>query len=143
RDAVAALLTARARAVPPADPYLRSEQALLIGHAHHPAPKARGGGPAAAWLPYAPEAHARFPLTLLGLRADAVVEEGDTGALDALGEAPPGYRLLPAHPWQLALVADALAPAFADGRLIRLGESAAPAWPTAAIRTVHVPEADL
>ncbi|MEU4657697.1 IucA/IucC family protein [Streptomyces sp. NPDC023723] len=143
RDAVAALLTARARAVPPADPYLRSEQALLTGHTHHPAPKARGGGPAAAWLPYAPEAHARFPLTLLGLRADTVVEEGDTSALDTLGEAPPGYRLLPAHPWQLALTADALAPAFADGRLIRLGESAAPVWPTAAIRTLYAPEHDL
>ncbi|GAA4813980.1 IucA/IucC family protein [Streptomyces ziwulingensis] len=143
RDTVAALLAARASATPPEDPYLRSEQALITGHPHHPAPKARGGGPAAAWLPYAPEAHARFPLTLLGLRADTVVEEGDTSALDALGEAPPGYRLLPAHPWQLALLGDALAPAFADGRLLRLGESAFPAWPTAAIRTVYAPERDL
>ncbi|WP_190011243.1 IucA/IucC family protein [Streptomyces griseoviridis] len=143
RDAVAALLTARAVADPPADPYLRSEQALLTGHTHHPAPKARGGGPAAAWLPYAPEAHARFPLTLLGVRADLVVEEGDTSALDALGDAPPGYRLLPAHPWQLALTADALAPAFADGRLIRLGETPAPVWPTAAIRTLYAPGPDL
>src|SRR5690606_2568309 len=81
RDAVAALLDARARAAPPDDAYLRSEQSLLTGHTHHPAPKARGGGPAAAWLPYAPEAYARFPLTLLGVRADTVVEEGDTAAL--------------------------------------------------------------
>nr|WP_320777688.1 IucA/IucC family protein [Streptomyces sp. CRN 30] len=143
RDALAALLTARAAAVPPEDPYLRSEQALLTGHTHHPAPKARGGGPAATWLPYAPEAHARFPLALLGVRADTVVEEGVTSALDAFGTAPPGYRLLPAHPWQLALVADALAPAFADGRLVRLGETAAPVHPTAAIRTVHAPERDV
>ncbi|MFE6619162.1 IucA/IucC family protein [Streptomyces sp. NPDC057740] len=141
RDAVAALLTARARATPPQDPYLRSEQCLLTGHPYHPAPKARGGGPVAAWLPYAPEAHARFPLTLLGLREDAVVEEGDTTALDALGAAPPGYRLLPAHPWQLGLVD--LAPAFADGRLIRLGTTAFDAWPTAAIRTLYAPERDL
>ncbi|OUD00789.1 IucA/IucC family protein, partial [Streptomyces swartbergensis] len=84
RDAVAALLAARARATPPDDPYLRSEQCLLTGHTHHPAPKARGGGPAAGWLPYAPEAYARFPLALLGLREDTVVEEGDTSALDAL-----------------------------------------------------------
>ncbi len=141
RDAVAALLTARARATPPDDPYLRSEQCLLTGHPYHPAPKARGGGPVAAWLPYAPEAHARFPLTLLGLREDAVVEEGDTAALDALGAAPPGYRLLPAHPWQLDLVD--LAPAFADGRLIRLGTTGFDAWPTAAIRTLYAPERDL
>ncbi|MFF5476663.1 IucA/IucC family protein [Streptomyces sp. NPDC012935] len=140
RDTVAALLTARARATPPEDPYLRSEQCLLTGHPYHPAPKARGGGPVAAWLPYAPEAHARFPLTLLGLREDTVVEEGDTSALDAFGEAPPGYRLLPAHPWQLDLVGRELADAFADGRLVRLGTTGFDAWPTAAIRTLYVPE---
>ncbi|MFD7132223.1 IucA/IucC family protein [Streptomyces sp. NPDC059894] len=143
RDAVAALLTARARAVPPADPYLRSEQSLVTGHPHHPAPKARGGGPAADWLPYAPEAHARFPLALLGLREDQVVEEGDTSALDALGEAPAGYRLLPAHPWQLDLAAPALAPAFADGRLVRLGATGPETWPTAAVRTLYAPGQDL
>ncbi|MEV5433102.1 IucA/IucC family protein [Streptomyces sp. NPDC052701] len=143
RDAVAALLTARARATPPGSPYLRSEQSLLTGHPHHPAPKARGGGPAAGWLPYAPEAHARFPLTLLGLREDTVVEEGDTRALDALGTAPPGYRLLPAHPWQLDLAGRELAPAFADGRLVRLGTTSFDAWPTAAVRTLYAPGHDL
>lgn len=143
RDAVAALLTARARATAPDDPYLRSEQSLLTGHPHHPAPKARGGGPVAAWLPYAPEAHARFPLTLLGLREDTVVEEGDTSALDTLGEAPPGYRLLPAHPWQLDLVGPELAAAFADGRLLRLGTTGFDAWPTAAIRTLYATGPDL
>lgn len=143
RDAVAALLTARARATPPDDPYLRSEQSLLTGHPYHPAPKARGGGPVASWLPYAPEAHARFPLTLLGVRADQVAEEGDTSALDALGTAPPGYRLLPAHPWQLDLAGRELAPAFADGRLLRLGGTAFDTWPTAAVRTVYEPRRDL
>ncbi|MGW4817696.1 IucA/IucC family protein, partial [Streptomyces sp. NPDC004227] len=124
-------------------PYIRSEQALVTGHPYHPAPKARGGGPVASWLPYAPEAHARFPLVLLGVREDAVAEEGDTSALDALGQAPPGYRLLPAHPWQLELVGRDLAGAFADGRLLRLGTTARAVWPTAAVRTVHVPDADL
>jgi len=143
RDAVAALLTARESATPPDDPYLRSEQSLITGHPYHPAPKARGGGPVAGWLPYAPEAYARFPLVLLGLREDEVVEEGDVSALDALGEAPPGYRLLPAHPWQLDLVGDGLAEAFADGRLIRLGTTATPVRPTAAIRTVYNPTDDL
>ncbi|MFE0677397.1 IucA/IucC family protein [Streptomyces sp. NPDC058867] len=141
RDAVAALLTAREHTAPPADPYLLSEQSLVTGHPHHPAPKARGGGPAAAWLPYAPEAHARFPLVLLGLREDTVVEDGDPSALDTLGEAPPGYRLLPAHPWQLDLVD--LAEPFADGRLIRLGTTGFTTWPTAAIRTVYAPGDDL
>ncbi|WP_234543787.1 IucA/IucC family protein [Streptomyces shenzhenensis] len=146
RDAVAALLTARARATAPDDPYLRSEQSLITGHPYHPAPKARGGGPVTAWLPYAPEAHARFPLVLLAVREDEVVEEGDTAALDALAApaaVPRGYRLLPAHPWQLDLVARDLAPAFADGRLLRLGETDFVTWPTAAIRTVYEPRRDL
>ncbi|MFD9093642.1 IucA/IucC family protein [Streptomyces collinus] len=143
RDTVAALLAARARATAPEDPYLRSEQSLITGHPHHPAPKARGGGPAAAWLPYAPEAHAHFPLTLLGVREDQVAEEGDTRALDALGAAPPGYRLLPAHPWQLGLLGRALDPFFADGRLVRLGTTGFDTWPTAAVRTVYEPRRDL
>lgn len=143
RDAVAALLAARARATPPAGRYLLSEQSLVTGHPHHPAPKARGGGPVTGWLPYAPEAHARFPLILLAVREDLVVEEGDTRALDALGEAPAGYRLLPAHPWQLDLTARDLAPAFADGRLLRLGTTPFEAWPTAAVRTLYAPGRDL
>ncbi|GHC52470.1 IucA/IucC family protein [Streptomyces collinus] len=143
RDAVAALLAARARAVPPGDLYQRSEQSLLTGHTHHPAPKARGGGPATGWLPYAPEAYASFPMALLGLREDTVVQEGDTTALDALGTAPPGYRLLPAHPWQLDLAAPELDAAFADGRLIRLGTTTFDTWPTAAIRTLYAPGHDL
>ncbi|MGW2270543.1 IucA/IucC family protein [Streptomyces yangpuensis] len=153
RDALVALLGARAAAEPPADPYMLSEQSLVTGHPHHPAPKARGGAPAGSWLPYAPEAHARFPLVFLGLREDQVVEEGGravTEAIDSLaglldGPRPPaGYRLLPAHPWQLDLVADrpAVREAFADGRLLRLGGTRRPVWPTASIRTVHVPGAD-
>ncbi|MET9845571.1 IucA/IucC family protein [Streptomyces ossamyceticus] len=139
RAAVAAFLAAREHATPPEDPYRRSEQSLITGHPYHPAPKARGGGPAAAWLPYAPEAYAGFPLTLLVIREDTVAEEGDTTVLDALGTAPPGYRLLPAHPWQLDLVGEELADAFADGRLLRLGHTTGEVWPTAAIRTVYVP----
>ncbi|WP_405526534.1 IucA/IucC family siderophore biosynthesis protein [Streptomyces avidinii] len=151
RDAIAALLAARAAAEPPADPYLRSEQSLVMGHPHHPAPKARGGAPAGSWLPYAPEAYARFPLVLLGLREDQVVEEGGPAASDAIDSladtldgprAPAGYRLLPAHPWQLDLVGDrpAVREAFADGRLLRLGESRRPVWPTASIRTLYAPD---
>ncbi|MFJ5549487.1 IucA/IucC family protein [Streptomyces sp. NPDC093225] len=140
-EAVAAILAARARTEAPADAWLRSEQALVTGHPFHPAPKARGGGPADGWLRYAPEAHARFPLVLLGVREDALVEEGDTSALDALGRAPAGYRVLPAHPWQLALTAHLpeLRAAFDDGRLVRLGETPWPVHPTASVRTVHLP----
>ncbi|MFD3696172.1 IucA/IucC family protein [Streptomyces sp. NPDC058646] len=151
RATVAALLAARAQAAPPRDPYLLSEQSLVMGHPHHPAPKARGGAPAASWLPYAPEAYARFPLVFLALREDQVAEEGGPSAataIDSLADAldgprpPAGYRLLPAHPWQLELVGArrAVREAFADGRLLRLGGSRLPAWPTASIRTLYVPD---
>ncbi|MCX4782218.1 IucA/IucC family protein [Streptomyces sp. NBC_01264] len=150
RGTVAALLAARAVTPPPADPYVRSEQSLVMGHPHHPAPKARGGGPANGWLPYAPEAYGRFPLAFLGVREDQVVEEGGpaaAGAIDSLAEAlggprpPAGYRLLPAHPWQLDLVAGspAVREALADGRLLSLGTGRVPVWPTASIRTLYVP----
>ncbi|WFB08911.1 IucA/IucC family siderophore biosynthesis protein [Streptomyces sp. LX-29] len=142
RDVMAALLAARDSATPPEDPYLRSEQALLAGHRYHPAPKARGAGSPDGWLPYAPEAYARFPLELLGVREDLVAGDGDASALDVLGAAPPdGYRLLPAHPWQLALLG--ALPAFRDGRLLRLGRTAGLAVPTSSLRTVYLPDADL
>ncbi|MFI6325139.1 IucA/IucC family protein [Nonomuraea sp. NPDC050556] len=135
RDALAAILAARAGTKPPADPWLESEQSLVFGHPFHPAPKARGGS---GWLRYAPEAHAEFPLRLLGVRRDAVAGEGDSSALDLLGAAPSGYVLLPAHPWQL----DLLAPAF-DDRLIDLGDSAVGVVPTSSVRTVYAPDAEV
>ncbi len=156
RDVVAALLAARAAASardekPVDDLYLRSEQALLAGHRYHPAPKTRGGGVPESWLPYAAEAGARYPLTLLGVREDLLGGEGTTSAVDALwgDAAPSGYRVLPAHPWQLALLRShpTLAPdtltAFADGRLRVLGRTEELAFATSSLRTVYLPDADL
>ncbi|GII57026.1 iron transporter [Planotetraspora thailandica] len=135
RDAVAALLTARARATPPRDPWLASEHALVSGHPFHPSPKAHTGP---ALTLHAPEAHARFPLRLLAVRADLVSTHGDATALDALGAAPPGYTLLPAHPWQADLLAAELREPLADGRLIDLGYTH-PVTPTSSVRTVYEP----
>jgi len=164
RDVAAALLRARDRdrdrvrdrvrdrdrdlaaaAEPSGDPGLRSEQALLAGHRYHPAPKTRGGGPPAHWLPYAPEAYACFPLTLLGVRADLLTGDGDTAVLDRLwgDRAPAGYRVLPAHPWQLELLGEHGQSALRDGRLLRLGRTGERAWATSSLRTVYLPEPDL
>ncbi|MEV4108646.1 IucA/IucC family C-terminal-domain containing protein [Nonomuraea sp. NPDC049695] len=136
RDVMAALLAARRSATPPADLYLRSEQALVAGHRYHPAPKARGGSDPRAWLRYSPEAHASFALPLLGVPAQQLVEEGDASALDRLGPPPgDGLALLPAHPWQVELLG--------GPPLRRLGVTPAVAWPTSSIRTVYLPEPDL
>jgi siderophore synthetase component len=132
----------------PIERYLESEQSLVSGHRFHPSPKARQGEPA-QWLPYAPEARARFRPRWLAVREDLLAEEGDPSAfsrLDSLGpDVPPGYRLLPAHPWQLALLTDrpALRHAF-DKELIRdLGPAAPEVVPTSSVRTAYVPAADV
>ncbi|TMR98771.1 IucA/IucC family siderophore biosynthesis protein [Nonomuraea basaltis] len=139
RDVTATLLAARRTAAPPADPYLRSEQALVAGHRYHPAPKARGGAGPEEWLRYSPEAHASFALPLLGVPAGILVEEGDTGALDGLGPPPgDGLALLPAHPWQVELLGG-----LRDGPLRHLGETTVAAAPTSSIRTVYLPGPDL
>ena len=155
RDVTAAILRARGpRRPPPArsrvapdgaavDAYLRSEQSLVAGHRYHPAPKSRGGDPPARWLPYAPEAYASFPLTLLGVSEDLLADVGDTAALDRLwaDRAPAGYRVLPAHPWQLEVLGDR--PELRDGRLLRLGPTTERAWATSSLRTVYLPGPDL
>jgi hypothetical protein len=58
---------------------------------------------------------------------------------------PDGYRLLPAHPWQLTLLRDRLRDlsALRDGRLRLLGTSDRPIWPTSSVRTVCDPAADV
>jgi siderophore synthetase component len=124
--------------------YLASEQALVAGHRFHPAPKARLDRD---WLRYAPEAGARFPLHFLGVRDEALADQGDTSALDRLGgpAAPPGYRLLPAHPWQLRLLDEQglLAAARKDGLLVHLGPGSRDVVPTSSVRTVYDPAADV
>ncbi|MFD9503332.1 IucA/IucC family protein [Streptomyces sp. NPDC060035] len=129
----------------PGDPlaaYLASEQSLLLGHRFHPTPKAHGADPD-VWAAYAPEEGARFPLRLLAVRerflAEETAEPGGAAALDRAGEAPPGYRLLPAHPWQYRLLGDhpALLAALARRDVLDLGPAGAPVTPTASVRTVH------
>ncbi|WP_338674936.1 IucA/IucC family protein [Streptomyces sp. SCSIO 30461] len=122
--------------------YLTSEQSLALGHRFHPTPKARGGDPA-VWAAYAPEAAASFPLRLLAVREELTVE--DTAAdrplhvLDRLGTAPDGYRLLPAHPWQYALLRQhpALRAAVERADVLDLGPGRTPFTATASVRTVY------
>jgi len=123
--------------------FLASEQSLVAGHRFHPAPKARQHD----WLRYAPEAGARFPLRFLGVRADVLAGSGDTSALDRLGGPlpPEGYRLLPAHPWQYQLLAQApwFGAAMRAGLLADLGTGSREVVPTSSVRTVYDPAADV
>lgn len=125
-----------------ADAYLDSEQSLLFGHRFHPTPKARTGT-AADWHRYAPENRARFPLHHLAVRRACVREEAATdGALAPLDRqrpVPEGYRLLPAHPWQYAMLRGhpALRAALARGDVLDLGPGGDGFAPTASVRTLY------
>lgn len=144
-DALAALLAARSRTEEGTDAFVESEQSLVFGHRFHPTPKARQGAPG-EWLDYAPEARARFRPRWLAVPESLLVEEGDPGAFAALEPfaAPPGRRLLPAHPWQLRLLRDdpLLRRAFADGLVRDLGPGPSDAYPTSSVRTAYLPGSD-
>ena len=146
-EALAAVLADRpdrpARPVTePLQGYVDSEQALLAGHPRHPAPKWRSGTPD-QWRRWSPEARTAFPLHWFAVRDDAV-RDWDGHAFDELGpEVPDGHRALPAHPWQVRLLADELAAAQRRGELVDLGPGG-PAWhPTSSVRTLYQPDADL
>jgi siderophore synthetase component len=146
-DSAQADLAGQERAGDPRiDRYLASEQSLIAGHRFHPAPKAREGS-ARDWLRFAPEAGARFRLRFLAVRDSALDTDGDTTALDALGapEPPPGYRVLPVHPWQFRLLARRpwLRRARQDGTLVDLGLGPREVVPTSSVRTVYDPVADV
>ncbi|MFC9324417.1 IucA/IucC family protein [Kitasatospora sp. NPDC057015] len=131
-----------ARGAAGGDRYLESEQALLFGHRFHPAPKSRSEDPA-AWSAYAPEARAAFRLRHLAVRAELLAEESldpaATELLDAMREVPPGYRLLPAHPWQYELLREnpALRAALGRGDVLDLGRGGEAFTATASVRTLH------
>ncbi|QLE71397.1 iron transporter [Streptomyces rectiverticillatus] len=136
----AALAAPRGAAGP--DAYMDSEQSLLFGHRFHPTPKARTGAPE-DWGRYAPEARARFPLHHLAVRREHVRQEaaadGALAALDRQRPVPDGYRLLPAHPWQYAMLREhpVLRAAVARGDVLDLGPGGEPFEPTASVRTLY------
>jgi siderophore synthetase component len=136
------------------DEFLDAEQALLLGHLHHPAPKNRDGitlAEAAAW---SPELRGSFRLHWFAadpavVSQDAVTDSPalhgrDTAALFAdLAEFADdhGRVLVPAHPWQArdALHRPRVAALVEAGLLEALGERGAPWHPTSSVRTVYRP----
>ncbi|MDG4760552.1 IucA/IucC family protein [Micromonospora sp. WMMD710] len=145
RDTVARLLADRPAWDPTPtsdaaiDAYVDSEQSLVHGHPHHPAPKWRSGDPD-RWQGYAPELRTAFRLRWLAVPDDLVAGDGPFDALVAALDPPPspaGHRVLPVHPWQLSLIPPTY-PGLRD-----LGEGGVEVRPTASVRTVYAPDADL
>ncbi|MFN2494425.1 MAG: IucA/IucC family siderophore biosynthesis protein [Pseudonocardiaceae bacterium] len=140
----------------PADAFLDAEQALLLGHLHHPAPKSRDGitpADAAAW---SPELRGSFRLQWFATDPSVVSQDAvagspalrgrDTAALladlaGAPGSLAAGRVLVPAHPWQArdVLHRPRVAALVAAGLLEPLGELGERWWPTSSLRTVYRP----
>ncbi|MDF3291579.1 IucA/IucC family protein [Streptomyces silvisoli] len=142
---VQAVLEARGNREVSSCAYIASEQSLVYGHRFHPAPKARDGD-TQDWLRYGPETGSRFPLRHLGVRADLLRAEGDDSAVDRLCPvAAPGFRMLPAHPWQFRMLSGnaALRAALARGDVVDLGPDGPPVAPTSSVRTVYEPDSDV
>ncbi|TVT36095.1 hypothetical protein FNH05_25795 [Amycolatopsis rhizosphaerae] len=159
RDTLADILATRPTA--PARPvsgaasaYLDSEQGLIDGHPRHPAPKWRSGD-RGHWRGHAPETRTAFPLRWLAVPGEFVHDHGDFDAHAAtsrlLGGArlPDGHRAVPVHPWQYELLTrdpelgPVLSAALAEGAVRDLGPAGPAFHPTASVRTLYQPEADL
>ena len=140
----------RVRADEPEDPpgttpFLAAEQALLLGHPLHPAPKSRLGLSEADADEFSPELRGSFALHWFA--ADPAVVSSDGRAVQRLApfapELPGGQVPVPAHPWQAREVrARPEVREMLDSGLLRdLGRSGEPWFPTASLRTVHRPDA--
>ncbi|MCK1798171.1 hypothetical protein MTQ01_19500 [Streptomyces sp. XM4193] len=150
------LAARRAEPDPPgaAEPgFVESEQALLLGHPFHPAPKSREEASEAELRDCSPELRGSFalhwfaadPSIVVGESADGreaaelLGELGRFAGLDGDGLLPQGMLALPAHPWQARdiLQRPAVQGLLADGTLRSLGAHG-PRWsPTSSLRTVH------
>lgn len=126
-------------------PFLRAEQALVLGHPLHPAPKSRSGISPTEAQRFSPELRGSFPLYWFA--ADPSVLSGVDAPGDSLRhfapEVPAGTVAIPAHPWQAreALARPGIRRLLDAGLLHAMGESGPHWYPTASVRTVYHPEA--
>ncbi len=148
---------ARPAAPPNTPPFLATEQALVLGHPVHPAPKSREGLSDAETTAYSPET--RGSLQLHWLAVDGSVLASDSGwtvggrqvTAPALTRqlAGPGLRLpegtaaLPVHPWQARSLRERprVRALFTAGLLHDLGPAGEPWYPTSSVRTLYRPDA--
>jgi siderophore synthetase component len=140
-------------------PFIRSEQALLLGHPLHPTPKSRSEMSPRERRLYSPETQGRFPLRWLAAAPHVVKHASATGTpaplmteqlaraggaanaatVDAVRDQWPDRLLLPAHPWELEHLQaqPEVADLFERGALVDLGPLGDPVTPTTSVRTVY------
>ncbi|MEV6803568.1 IucA/IucC family protein [Streptomyces sp. NPDC051132] len=139
------------------DLFLSAEQALLLGHPLHPAPKSREGLTEAEAGRYSPETHGSFPLHWFAVAPSLLATDSawtERGRPVPAGDLvrrlagpglplPDGYTALPLHPWQAREVRHrpAVAALLDSGLLRDLGPLGTHWHPTSSVRTVHRPGA--
>ncbi|WP_432196892.1 IucA/IucC family protein [Streptomyces sp. bgisy027] len=135
------------------DLFLAAEQALLLGHPHHPTPKSRESLSETEARLYSPELRGSFPLHWLAVSPSALATDSawtERGRVISASQLtarlagpelslPDGYAALPLHPWQMREVRHRAATAalFDAGLLIDLGDHGEPWHPTSSVRTVY------
>jgi len=123
----------------------QAEQSLLVGHPFHPTPKSAEGFDDAELARYAPELGASFRLHYFAVDEQLVCERRVAAGAwippEVAGDAPPGFALLPAHPWQARylLTQQTFAELVADGAVLPLGARGPLVYATSSVRTVCAP----
>ncbi|MBF9073775.1 IucA/IucC family protein [Streptacidiphilus fuscans] len=162
---VTGFVAARRAAAEPgtaATPFLRSEQALLLGHPFHPTPKSREGVGDAEGVAYAPELRGALRLHWFAVARELVAAAEGTApsgcgdvrfGVDGIGrimsglrgddapQHPDGTVLLPVHPWQARELTNrpAVRALIDAGRVHDLGAAGGLWHPTSSVRTVYQP----
>lgn len=135
--------------------YIESEQALLLGHSMHPAPKSRTGFIHEDWLRFSPEAESKTQLNFWLLAPEYIVEDSAlaqpiskalrdhiqwhlTESEKTLLDQYSNYKLLPLHPWQARYLQskDWFKSLKQKNKLIEIGEIAWYFSPTTSVRTM-------
>ncbi|GAA3128966.1 IucA/IucC family protein [Streptosporangium carneum] len=134
-------------------PFLDAEQALLLGHPFHPAPKSREEASEGELEEYSPETRGSFrlhwfaadPAVVVGGSADGVPVPELLRGLARGVVLPDGTVPVPAHPWQAReVLRRPEVAALVEAGLLRPLGPAGPAWhPTSSVRTVHRPDAEV
>ncbi len=142
----------RERRADPCDPtgdcsFLAGEQALLLGHPFHPAPKSRPGASEAELRALSPELRGAVALHWFAAHPSVAAAGSASMSLDPVAVAralavgvdvPAGWIAIPAHPWQAREVAQrrGIVELLEAGLLRDLGPGSDAWQPTSSVRTV-------
>ncbi|MCX5010234.1 hypothetical protein OG765_04420 [Streptomyces sp. NBC_00555] len=145
-------------APPEVNGFLDAEQALILGHLNHPAPKSRDGISDNDAAAFSPELRGSFRLHWFAADESVVSHDAVDKAPSLAGQDTvallaelagrrlhDGRVLVPAHPWQARdlLHRPRIAALIDSGALEPLGELGPEWWPTSSVRTVYRPDADV